>query len=47
MFAYSHDILCFSGYLQKNCIKTSDFKNLLLEGADFLVGTQNLPQMIS
>ena len=46
MFAYSHDMLCFRA-IYTNCIKTSDFKDLLLEGADFLVGTQNLPQMIS
>ena len=37
----------FWGILQKNGIKTSDFRDLLLEGAIFIVGTQNLPQMIS
>ena len=36
----------FLGILQKNGIKTSDFRDLLLEGAIFIVGTQNLPQMI-
>ena len=34
------------GILQKNGIKTSIFKDLLLEGAIFIVRTQNLPQMI-
>ena len=36
----------FWGILQKNGIKTSDFRDLLLEGAIFIVGTQNLQEMI-
>ena len=40
-------ILCVLGHFTvKNVIKTSDFRNLLLEGAIFIVGNQNLPQMI-
>ena len=35
----------FSGILQKNDIKTSDFRDLLLEGAIFIVVSQNLPQV--
>ena len=46
MFVYFHDMICL-GYLQKNGNKSSDFRNLLLEGAIFIVGTRNLQQMIS
>ena len=40
-------MLHFGALYGKNGIKTSDFRDLLLEGAIFLVGTQKLPQMIS
>ena len=45
MFAYYHDMLRFGAFYIKNGIKTSDFRDLLLEGAIFIVGTHNLPQM--
>ena len=35
----------FSGYLQKKIVKSSDYRELLLEGAIFIVGNQNLQQM--
>ena len=47
MFESFHDMLRFGAFYWKNGIKTSDFRDLLLEGAIFIVGTQNLPQMIS
>ena len=47
MFKYIHDMLRFGAIYRKNGIKTSDFRDLLLEGAIFIVGTQNLLQMIS
>ena len=47
MFEYFHDMLCFGAFYRKIGIKTSDFRDLLLEGAIFMVGTWNLPQMIS
>ena len=47
IFEYFNDMLCFGAFYRKNGIKTSDFRDLLLEGAIFIVGTQNLPQMIS
>ena len=47
MFEYFHDMLRFGAFYWKNGIKTSDFRDLLQEGAIFIVGTQNLPQMIS
>ena len=47
MFAYSLDMLRFGGTYRKNGIKTSAIRDLLLEGAIFIVGTRNLPQMIS
>ena len=47
MFEYFHDMLRFGAFYRKNGNKTSDFRDLLLEGAIFIVGTQNLPQMIS
>ena len=37
----------FSGHLQKNVNKSCDFRDLLLEGAIFIVGSQNLPHIIS
>ena len=47
MFEIFHDMLRFGGILQKKCHKTSDLRDLLLESAIFIVGTQNLTQMIS
>ena len=35
----------FGAFYRKNDIENSDFRDLLLEGAIFIVGTQNLPQM--
>ena len=46
MFEYFNDMLRFGAFYRKNGIKTGDFRDLLLEGAIFIVGTQNLPQMI-
>ena len=46
MFEYLHDRLHFWAFYRKNDIKTSIFRDLLLEGAILIVGTQNLPQMI-
>ena len=46
MVEYFHDMLHFGAFYRKNGIKTSDFRDLLLEGAIFKVGTQTLPQMI-
>ena len=44
MFAYFHDMLRFGAIYRKNGIKqTCDLRDLLLEGAIFIVGTQNLP----
>ena len=43
MFAYVHDMLRFGTIYRKNWYKTCDFRDLLLEGAIFIVGTQNLP----
>ena len=39
MFEYFYDMLRFGAFYQKNGIKTSDFRDLLLEGAIFIVGT--------
>ena len=36
MFEYLYDMLRFGAFLQKNGIKTSDFRDLLLEGAIFI-----------
>ena len=47
MFEYFHDMLRFGALYRKIGIKTSDFRDLLLEGAIFIVGTWNLPQRIS
>ena len=47
MFEYFHDMLRFGAFYRKIGIKTSDFRDLLLEGAISIVGTWNLPQMIS
>ena len=47
MFEYFHDMLRFGAFYRNNGIKTSDFRDLLLEDAIFIVGTWNLPQMIS
>ena len=47
MFEYFHDMLRFGAIYGKIGIKTGDFRDLLLEGAIFIVGTWNLPQMIS
>ena len=47
MFEYFHDMLRFGAFYRKNNIKTSDFRDLLVEGAIFIVGPRNLPQMIS
>ena len=33
-------------FTEKNGIKTSDLRDLLLDSAIFIVGTQNLPQRI-
>ena len=46
MFEYFYDMLRFGAFYRKNGVKTSDFRDLLLEGEIFIVGTQNLPQMI-
>ena len=46
MFEYFHDMLRFGAFYRKNGIKTSDFMDLLLVGEIFIVGTQNVPQMI-
>ena len=46
MFEYFHDMVRFGAFYRNNGIKTSDFRDLLLEGAIFIVGTQNVPQMI-
>ena len=43
MFAYFHDMLCFGAIYRKKWHKTGDFRDSLLEGAIFIVGTQNLP----
>ena len=47
MFEYFLDMLRFGAIYRKNGIETRDFRDLLLDGAIFIVGTQNLPQMIS
>ena len=47
MFEYFHDMLRFGAFYRKIGIKTSDFRDLLLEGEIFIAGTWNLPQMIS
>ena len=47
MFEYLYDMQRFGAFYSKNGIKTSDFRDLLLEGAIFIVGTLDLPQMIS
>ena len=39
MFEYVHDMLRFGAFYRKNGIKTSDFKDLPLEGAIIIVGT--------
>ena len=46
MFTYFHDVN-FWGNLQKKWHKTGDFKDLLLESASFIVGTQHWPLMTS
>ena len=43
MFDYFHDILRFGVFYRKNGNRTSDFRDLLLEGAIFIVGTQSFP----
>ena len=43
MFAYFHDMLRFGVIYRKKWHKTGDLRDLLLEGAIFIVGTQNLP----
>ena len=43
MFAYFHDMLSFWAIYRKKWHKAGDFRDLLLEGAIFIVGTQNLP----
>ena len=41
-------MLRFEAFYTKIGIKTSDFRDLLVElGAIFIVGSQNLPQLIS
>ena len=47
MFAYYHDMLRFGAFYQKIALKLGDFRDLLLEGAIFIVGTQNLPQLFN
>ena len=37
MFEYFHDMLRFWAFYWKNGIKTSDFRDLLQEGAIFIV----------
>ena len=41
MFEYFHDMLRFGAFYRKNgiIIKTSDLRDLLLEGAIFIVGS--------
>ena len=39
MFEYLFDMLRFGAFYRKNGIKTSDFRDLLLEGVIFIVGT--------
>ena len=46
MFEYFRDMQRFGAFYRKNGIKTSHFRDLLLEGTIFIVETQNLPQMI-
>ena len=40
MFAYFHDMLRFRAINKKKWHKTGDFRDLLLEGAILIVGTQ-------
>ena len=40
MFTYFHDMLSFGAIYRKKWHKTADFRDLLLEGAIFIVGTQ-------
>ena len=47
MFAYFLDMILFQAIYRENGIKTSDFRDLLLGGIIFIVGTLNLSQMIS
>ena len=47
MFNYFCDILRFGVFYRKNGNITSDFRDLLLEDAIFIVGTQSFTQMIS
>ena len=47
MFAYFLDMILFHAIYRKNGIKTSDFRDLLLGGKIFIVGTLNLLQIIS
>ena len=46
MFEYFHEMLRFGSFYRKNGIKSSDFRDLLLEGAIFIVETKNLPKVI-
>ena len=41
---FAHIMTCYVlGQFTKKWHKTGDFRDLLLEGAIFIVGTQNLP----
>ena len=47
MYEYFHNMLRSGAFYRKNGTITSDFRDLLMEGEIFIVGTQNLQQMIS
>ena len=45
MLEYFRDMLRFRAFYRKMVLKTSDFRDMRLEGAIVIVGSQNLPQM--